>query len=301
MKNAWIPAISAGLLLFASLFIGCGESSFEDGKKLFDEGRLELAQMRLEKVDKSDSNFSKSQEMLKEIQGKLEEKAEKECLDQGENFVKMLKESKTIDTWEKVMEDLKRFACRKLNTKPYIDRGYYNVIAYLSEWDMYPQAVAKYCEFVGCSPDDPRVLIKEEEITVTDENGKEAKEVIQQEIPLAHHETALKMFAWLVDKDMKNARWFDRYAKFMYDTERYKKALEAYEAIAAMENIGYEVKSRAKLTVDHLKKGKYRKPKTEESPIFFFAEEAKIKSRLKALKKDLDKARLDAELNKGAK
>ncbi|RJO69589.1 MAG: hypothetical protein C4523_06125 [Myxococcales bacterium] len=286
--TVWGAALLGALLLV--LAVGCGKSSFEEGKLLFDKGMYPEAVAKLEAAKAKNDNFIQAEELIRQAKEKMEEQADKDCLARADNFVEMLSQAKTVETWDNVMQELKAFQCRKLNAKPYIDKAYYRYIAYLAEWDAYPQAVDKFCEFTGCEDKPPRILVREEEITILDENGKEKEETIQQEIPIVEHSIAMEMFPWLVKKDPKNARWFDRYAKFLYDTERYKEALEAYGALAQLEGVGYEVKSRAQLTVDHLSKGQ-RKPRLPgDNYRFFWIEEVKTKSKLKALRRELEKA-----------
>ena len=207
----------------------------------------------------------------------MRSRAEQDCLRRAESFVTVLSEAKTVEAWDKVLHELKTFKCRKLSTKPYVDRAFFRFVSYLAQWDAYPQAVAKYCEYFGCEASEAHVLIREEEIAVIGEDGKETEETIQQEIPIAQHDIAVKMFNWLLTKDIKNARWFDRYAKFLYDNERFKEAQEAYQAISEAKGVGYEIKSRAQLTVEHLKSGKHRKAKTPEMARFFWIEDVKTR------------------------
>ncbi len=283
------------LAVVSVLMIGCGPSSFEQGQELFNKGLYERAIPLLEKAKEDGEQYIKAEEMIRQAKVKMEEEADADCVRRAENYLNVLGETKTVGTWDKIVEELKAFKCRKLNAKPYVDKAYYRFIAYLAEWDAYPQAVEKFCQFTGCETQPPHILIREEELTITDDKGKEKEEVIQQEIPIAEHSTAVKMFQWLSKKDPKNGRWFDRYAKFLYDNERYQDALDAYKAISEIEELGYEVKSRAKLAAEHLMKGG-RRPRMEGEKLrFFWIEDVKKKSKLKALRKDLEKARKERE------
>lgn len=295
MKNGvmW-PILLILFVLSAFLAGGCGESNFEKGKRLFDQGFYEQAMPYLEKSDEGE-HFIQTKEMIRQSKEKIEEAADADCLRHAEDYMEMLLQAKTVGTWDKVIQELKAYRCRKLNVKPYVDKAYYKYIAYLAEWDAYPKAVEKYCEYTGCETQPPHLLIREEEISITDDKGKEKQETIQQEIPIAKHEIVMEMFLWLVKKEAKNARWLDRYAKFLYDNTRYKNALDAYNTLAALEGIGYEVKSRAKLTADHLSKGGRRKSVEGEDYRFFWVEDVKTKSKIKALLKDLEKARKEKE------
>lgn len=280
------------LVLALLMLAACssGKSDFETGKEIFDKGLYEEALPFLEKA-KTGENALQAEQMIRDARQKMEEEADRDCVRRAENFMELLQQAKTVPSWDLVMADLKTFRCRSLEVKPYIDKGYYTFIQYLAKWDAYPKAVDKFCEFVGCETRPPHVLIREEEITITDEQGKEKQETIQQEIPVAPHEIAMDMFKWLMEKDPANARWFDRYAKFLFDVERYRESREAYEAIATTDGIGYEVKSRAKLTVEHLNKGRLRRAGADDNYRFFWAEEAKQKSKVKGLLKEMEAAR----------
>jgi tetratricopeptide (TPR) repeat protein len=287
-------ALAACVLVMATI-VGCGgKSDFEKGKELYDKGLYEQAMPFLEKA-KSGDTMMQADQMIRDAKVKMEEEADRECVRKAENFMDLLQQAKTIQSWDQVVADFKSFRCRTLETKPYIDKAYYNFVQYLAKWDAYPKAVDKFCEFTGCEAQPPHMLIREEEIKINDEQGKEKTETIQQEIPIAQHDIAMTMFKWLMEKDQANARWFDRYAKFLYDLERYKEAREAYQAIAETEGVGYEVKSRAKLTVEHLDKGKVRRAGPDDSYRFFWIEEAKQKSKVKGLLKELEAARKEKE------
>ncbi len=293
--SGWIVGVACVVLVVT----GCGKSSYEQGKELFDQGAYEQALPLLEAAKKDNDHFIQVEEMIRQSKVKMVEQADKDCERRAENYQEMLAQAKTVDTWDRVMAELKTFSCRKVVPKPYIDAAYFRFISYLAEWDAYPQAVSKYCEFTGCEAAEARVLVREEEVIITDENNKEKKEIIQQEIPIAQHEIVMEMFKWLAGKDPKNGRWFDRYAKFLYDNERYKDALEAYEAIAKIETLGYEVKSRAQLAAEHLRKGGRRARQPGEEVSFFWIEEVKTKSKLKALKRELEAARKELEEAEG--
>lgn len=291
-------ALWGTLILVAALSFGasgCGKSSFEQGMELYEKGVYEQALPHLEKAKKEGDHYIKAEELIRKAKAKIEEEADQDCLRRAGNYVDVLSQAKTVESWDKVIQELKSFRCRKLNTKSYVDRAYYQFIAYLSEWDAYPQAVEKFCEHTGCEAKAPHILIREEEVTIIDDDGKEKEETIQREIPIAQHGIALEMFYWLARKDMKNARWFDRYAKFLYDNERFAEAKEAYESIVKLEGVGYEFKSRAELTVEHLKIGRHLMRESPDKPRFFWIEEVGRKSRLKALRRDLEKAKNERE------
>ena len=292
----WVKGCSPIVAILLFLVVGgCGKSAFEEGRELYDKGLYEQALPLLDKAKREGEHFIQADDMIRQAKIKIEEAAEEECVRRAENYLDILSQTKTVDTWDKIIQELKSFKCRKLNVRPHVDKAFYRFVTYLAQWDHYPDAVNKYCEYSGCEAKPPHVLIREEEIVITDEDGKEKEEVIQQEIPIAEHSIAVEMFKWLVRKDAQNARWFDRYAKFLYDTERYTDALGAYSTIAEMGGIGYEFKSRAKVVVDHLKKGGLRPRAEGENYRFFWIEQVRSKSKLKALKKDLEKARRERE------
>ncbi len=299
LKNMRLFAVAA---LLPFVLLACGPTEFEQGKDMFDKGFYEQAVPHLENAIEKNDNSAAAKKMIKESKVKIVEQKDQECLDKGENYVEMLKQTKVVTSWEKVMQELKQFRCRSLKPKPYIAKGYYNFISYLAEWDAYPQAVSKFCDFSGCEAEEARILIREEEISIFDEKGKEKTEIVQSEIPIADHTNAMEMFKWLVKKDFKNGRWFDRYAKMLWDTERWTDALEAYEAISQVEGLGYEIKSRAKISVEYLKKNRRHKRPDAEYTSFFWIEDAKKKSKLKGLKKDIEKAEKEkAEAEKAEK
>jgi len=273
------------ILLPVFMIAGCGKSEFEQGKELYDQGKMEQALPLLKKA--SGKEKIPAQTMIAEIEKKQEEDAEKNCQERVENYLKMLSQCKTTTAWDKTIVELKAFKCRKVDPKPYIDKAYVQFISYLAKWDNYPQAIDKFCEFTGCETEEPHLLIREEDIMITNDEGKKIEETIQQEFLIAPHELSKKMFLWLIEKDPVNARWFDRYAKYLYTNERYKNAQDSYETIANLENIGYEVKSRAKVAADHLKKGGRAKRISGDNHRYFWVEDVKKKSKLKALKKDL--------------
>jgi len=270
----------------------CGSDEFELGKQNFDKGYCPEAVQHLERAVKEGKKVAEAQKMIDECKVKIDEADAQACLDKAENYVEMLKNAKVVSAWEKIMEEFKQFKCRDVNPKTYIDRAYYNFIAYLAEWDAYPEAVIKYCEFTGCKFKEARILIREEEVELKSKDGKGGvkKEILQDEIPIADHERVMEMMKWLCEKDYKNARWFDRYAKAMWDTDRFAEALQAYEAISSLEKVGFELKNRAKVSADFLKANKRFNRPDAEWVKFFWIEEVKTKSKLKALKKDLEKA-----------
>lgn len=286
MKVGFFFKSSIILVFLSFLFVsGCGKSEFEQGKELYDQGKLEQALPLLKKAEGKDKIAAET--MISDINKKLDEAELKNCHDRVENYLKMLAECKTVAAWEKTLEELKNFKCRDVDPKPYVDKAYVQFISYLAKWDNYPQAIEIFCEFTGCEAEPPHLLIREEDIMITNDEGKKVEETIQQEFMIAPHETAKKMFLWLIEKDPSNARWFDRYAKFLYTNERYKDAMDSYKTISELENIGYEVKSRAKVAYEHLKKGGRMKRVSGDNHRYFWVEEVKTKSKLKALKKDL--------------
>jgi len=278
------------VILAVTFLWACGPDEFKIGKENYEKGYCPEAVQHLERSIKEGKSVAESQKMIDDCKIKIDEADAKACLDKAENYVQMMKDAKVVSAWEMIMEEFKQFKCRDVDPKSYIDRAYYNFIAYLAEWDVYPDAVDKYCEFVGCEAKEARVLIREEEVEIKDKDGKPKKEYIQTEIPIADHEKVMEMMKWLCEKDYKNARWFDRYAKAMWDTDRFKESLEAYEAISLIDKAGFELKNRAKVSADFLKANKrFNRPDAEWAK-FFWIEDVKTKSKLKALKKDLEKA-----------
>ncbi len=312
-----------GLILFGSalmvwFMLACGPTEFEQGQKAFEAGNYLQAIELLTKAKEKNDNVVKAEEMIATAKIKIEEQKDQDCVDQGKNYQEMLKKLQSVpDEWEKLIQKVKEWRCRKYDPKPVIKKAYDDYFYHLTYYDRVPRALQTWCELNEgeCGEYKVRTRIMERSIEV-EEIGEDGKPVLdskgkpkmkddteQKEVRVSDFEPTMKMMVWLANRDIRFGRVFARYASNLYKWRLYEDSQKAYERILTVEKLSFQVRQEAEVTVKDLKSGNRRKKQAEEEDIrMFWAEEAKTKSKVKKVlsevqPKDEEAAKKEGQAN----
>ena len=287
------PRLLICLIVVMALLSACSEkSNLEQGIDYMKKGSYEMAIKHLKQV--KDENKGKAENLIVKAKEEIAKRDKEACKKLANERFNLLKETKTVSTWEGLMEKLRNTKCEGLDTDDMVQKAYLEFMTLLTDRGQpedYVDAVAKYCEIEKCEYKPPRQLIYEEVLQLTDADGTKRKEIIQEAIPMVDHERAMDMFKWMFKQNWETIDMFDRYGRYLNRMELFKQAEDVFSTINGIENAPFQIKDRARLMVDHLKqftKGHKKPPRKEgEEYQYFWVEQVKDKSVMGALKDDV--------------